>query len=364
MPASASGEPLPASLLTALDHDPFVLVCRVTGDALLVQHAMASALPDPLLADLVDAGTWVLADASFGCWRLAGLGEPTDAATLVRLADDYPLEAPDPVASAVAGTSPAAGSASLRLEGRAVAIVPARTSEADAEAALLDDDDLTAVPLLLEGHPLAETAFVVRGRDRHLLLAPGGLLERLPVGEPLYRLGPGPLFLPVGYRTRPRLPPSARRALFGAGDDVAVVALPDRAVAFDLRTRHPVWTLWAGPGPQLDLQLPPEIEAALADVDAQATPRPPEPEPEPAPQPPAGGLQRARELWKKLRSRAPEAPSAPRTWLNDALDAEFADDWARAAELHERHGDPLRAAHLYERAARRNGTRTSHRDSP
>ncbi len=362
--ASARGEPLPASLLTALDHDPFVLACRVTGGTLLVQHAMASALPDPLLADLVDAGTWVLADASFGCWRLVGLGAPADAATLVRLADDYPLETPDPTTSAVDGTSLAAAGASPRLAGRPVAIVPGRTGEADTDAALLDDDDLAAVPLLLEGHPLAETAFVVRGRDRHLLLAPGGLLERLPVGEPLYCLGPGPLFLPVGYRTRPRLPPSARRALFGAGDDIAVVALPDRAVAFDLRTRHPVWTLWAGPGPQLDLQLPPEIEAALADVDAQVAPRPPEPGGDPVPQPSADGRQRARGLWKRLRNHAPEAPSAPRTWLDDALDAEFADDWARAAELHERNGDPLRAAHLYERAARHPGTRTSRGDSP
>ncbi len=143
-----------------------------------------------------------------------------------------------------------------------------------------------------------------------------------------------------------------------------MVALPDRAVAFDLRTRHPVWTLWAGPGPQLDLQLPPEIEAALADVDAQVAPRPPEPGGDPVPQPSADGRQRARGLWKRLRNHAPEAPSAPRTWLDDALDAEFADDWARAAELHERNGDPLRAAHLYERAARHPGTRTSRGDSP
>ncbi len=352
--ASASGELLPASLLAALDHDPFVLVCRVTGDALLVQHAMASALPDLLLADLVDAGTWVLADASFGCWRLVGLGEPLDAAALVRLADDYSLEALDPTTSVMNSTSPAADSVSLRLEGRPVVIVPGRTSGVETDAALVDGDDLAALPLLLEGHPLAEIAFVVRGRDRHLLLAPGGLLERLPVGEPLYCLGPGPLFLPVGYRTRPRLPPTARQALFGAVADIAVVALPDRAVAFDLRTRQPVWTLWAGSGPDLDLQLPPETAAALADVDAQVTPQPPEPAL--APQPPAGGLQRARELWKRFRSPVPDTPSAPRTWRDDALDAELADNLVRAAELHERNGDPLRAAHLYERAARQNGT--------
>ncbi|WP_322779696.1 hypothetical protein [Frankia sp. Cas4] len=356
----ASGEALPASLLAALDHDPFVLVCRTTGDGLLLQHAMASALPDPLLADLVDAGTWVLADGSFGCWRLVGLGEPSDGAALVRLADGYRLEPPD-------RTIPVPDTTLLRLDGRLdgqpVAIVPGRTSGVDIAAALLDDDDLASVPPLLEGHPLAEIAFVVRGRDRHLLLAPGGLLERLPIGEPLYRLGPGPLFLPVGYRTRPRLPESARQALFGVVDDVAVVALPDRAVAFDLRARQPVWTLWAGPGPDLDLQLPPETVAALAEVDAQVTPRPPEvvpvAAPTPTPQLPAGGVQRARELWKRLRNRVPAAPSAPRTWLDDALEAELADNFVGAAALHERNGDPLRAAHLYERAARQNGTRIS-----
>ncbi|WP_322763360.1 hypothetical protein [Frankia sp. Cr2] len=367
----ASGEALPASLpmslLTALNRDPFMLVCRATGDGLLVQHAMASALPDPvladlLLADLVDTGTWVLADSSFGCWRLVGLGEPSDGAALVRLADGYPLEPPD-------RTIPVPDTTSLRLDGRLdgrpdgqpVAIVPGRTSGVDIAAALLDDADLAGVPPLLEGHPLAEIAFVVRGRDRHLLLAPGGLLERLPVGEPLYRLGPGPLFLPVGYRTRPRLPETARQALFGAVDDVAVVALPDRAVAFDLRARQPVWTLWAGPGPDLDLQLPPETVAALADVDAQVTPRPPEAVPvaAPTPQPPAGGVQRARELWKRLRNRVSAAPSAPRTWLDDALEAELADNLVGAAALHERNGDPLRAAHLYERAARQNGAPTS-----
>ncbi len=358
----ASGEALPAwlpmSLLTALDHDPFMLVCRATGDGLLVQHAMASALPDPLLADLVDTGTWVLADSSFGCWRLVGLGEPSDGAALVRLADGYRLESPDRTIPVPDSTSSRLDG---RLEGRPVAIVPGRTSGVDIAAALLDDADLAGVPPLLEGHPLAEIAFVVRGRDRHLLLAPGGLLERLPVGEPLYRLGPGPLFLPVGYRTRPRLPETARQALFGAVDDVAVVALPDRAVAFDLRARQPVWTLWAGPGPDLDLQLPPETVAALADVEAQVTPRLPEvvPVAAPIPQPPVGGVQRARELWKRLRNRVPDAPSAPRTWLDDALEAELADNLVGAAALHERNGDPLRAAHLYERAARQNGTRIS-----
>ncbi len=350
--SAASAEPLPASLLVALNHDPFVLLCRATGDRLLVQHAMASALPDPLLAGLVDADTWVLADGSFGCWRLVGLGEPMDAAALVRLVDGYRLEAPEQ-------TITAPGDTSLRLAGRPVAIVAGRTSGVDIDAALLDDDDLASIPPLLAGHPLAEIAVVVRGRDRHLLLAPGGLLERLPVGEPLYCLGPGPLFLPVGYRTRPRLPPTARRALFGVADDIAVVALPARAVAFDLHAREPVWTLWAGPGPELDLQLPPEAVAALADVDTQVTPRPPEPGPVSAPEPSASGWQRARELLKRVRNRAPEAPSAPRTWLDDALEAEFADNFVRAAELHERNGDPLRAAHLYERAARRNGARTS-----
>ncbi|MEV4516108.1 hypothetical protein AB0K00_45000, partial [Dactylosporangium sp. NPDC049525] len=41
-----------------------------------------------------------------------------------------------------------------------------------------------------------------------------------------------------------------------------------------------------------------------------------------------------------------------RDWRDDALAAEAAGDLKRAAEIHQSHHDLIRAAHLYERAAR------------
>src|SRR5262249_49552624 len=107
------------------------------------------------------------------------------------------------------------------------------------------------------GHPLAETALIVRGRNRHLLLAPGGLIERIPVGEPLYCWGPGPLYLPIGYRARPHLPEHARRALFPVDEHSAIVLLTDAALRFELDRREPVWMLWVGAAPTVDIELAP-----------------------------------------------------------------------------------------------------------
>jgi hypothetical protein len=354
---------LPASLLAALDRDPFTLACRAAAEptTLLVQHGWSSPLPDVHLAALVDADVWVLADAAFGCWRLRGLAEPVDGASLARLADGYPLGEADPAwpppDDGVEGIDGGFGGGVP--EGPQVRVTPARTTGVAVDAAMLDDADLACLPTLLEGQPLADIAMLARGRDRHLLLAPGGLLEPLPIGEPLYCLGPGPLYLPLGYRLRPRLPTAARRALFGADAGIAVVALPEEALAFDLSSPVPVWTLWAGPPPRIDVQLPPTALDALVAVDALVTPQP---APEPAPEAgelgrtgqPPGGHGHGRHLLTRFGSRhtATGAGAGPRTWRDDAWDAERSGDLVRAAELHERHDDPLRAAHLYERAAR------------
>src|SRR5262249_6051386 len=81
---------VPASLLAALDRDPFILVCRRPADGLLVRHGFASPLPDRALATLAGDegatppapepdpthGTLVFADASHGCARLHPLRDP------------------------------------------------------------------------------------------------------------------------------------------------------------------------------------------------------------------------------------------------------------------------------------------------
>ncbi|MCA1672368.1 MAG: hypothetical protein LC799_09255, partial [Actinobacteria bacterium] len=314
-----------------------VLACRPVGERLLVQHPLASPLPDSQLARLAEShpagGTWILAGPGWGCARLVAHGELCDGAALVRLDDTYQLVDlnPGPPEQAAGPAEPPAPP--LRL-------VRSRTRGVDVDAILLDDTDLACLPALLEGQPLADIALLVRGRDRHLLLAPGGLLERLPIGEPLYCLGPGLLYLPLGYRTQPLLPPSARSALFPTDTDTAIVLQPDVALAFSLQGRQPVWTLWAGEAPLLDPQLPPAAHDTLAEVDrlvAQpTTPATPTPTHRPG-----------------ITDRRPIRPPTPaRSWWTEALELEAAGDLAGAAQLHEQHNQLLRAAHLYERAAR------------
>lgn len=313
---------LPAALLSSLARDAQLTICRPAGDSgnLLVQYGMGVPLHDDLLAGLIGDQAWVLSNGPLGCHVMESAGTFTDSVSCVRLADSYALRSltPSPDDQPVL---PELRIARERTYGRSV------------DAILLTSADLDAVALLLEGHPLGESAQLIRGRDRHLLVAPGGVLEQLPVGDSLYCIGPGPLYLPLGYGIRPRLPSSARRALFTADAQTAVVLLPTVMLQFDVDHKDPVWTLWAGPPPVIDLQLPEGALASLGKVGMASA---------------AGAGQAARE------QRAP-AINVIRTWLDEALDAEFRGELARAAELHERHGDPVRAAHLYARAAEETG---------
>jgi len=333
---SASRGQVPGGLLLALSRDARMTVCRRTGQNgnLLIQYGMAPALLDHLLAGLVRAESWLLSRGSLGCRSVETVDGFIDSTSLLRLADSFPLHSQEPVAD-----DPVPQLPQLR-------VVRTRTTGRDVDALLLGTDDLGTVSLLLEGHPLAESAHLVRGRDRHLLLAPGGLLESLPIGEALYCWGPGPLYLPVGFATRPQLPPSARRALFDAGERTAVVLLPNLRVHFDLTTRVPVWTLWTGPPPPVEAALPTEALVELADGMG----------PTPAGQglDGAGSASEQRPSEGDRRKRGVQHAGRMRTgtWLDDALEAELAGRLVRAAELHERHGDPVRAAHLFERAAR------------
>jgi hypothetical protein len=333
---AAGAAALPPSFLAALDQDPVLLPCRPVGERLLVQHPLASPLPDAQLARLAEsdpaAGSWVLAGAGRSCSRLVPRGAWCDGAGLVRLDDNYQLVdmAPAPGEQAAAPAEPPAPA--LRL-------VRSRTTGVVVDAILLDDAELACLPALLEGQPLADIALLVRGRSWHLLLAPGGLLERLPLGEPLHCIGPGLLYLPVGYRTQPLLPPAARSALFGADASRAIVVQPDVALRFALEGREPVWTLWAGEPPPVDHQLPPSAHDALAEVDRLV-----------APPPAAGATTPTRLTGTEPLPRRPAAPT--RNWWDEAFALEQAGHLAEAAKLHEQHNQLRRAAHLYERAAR------------
>ncbi|WP_274564236.1 hypothetical protein [Streptomyces spiramyceticus] len=332
---------LPAGFLDALHRDPFTLLCRRVGgeDTVLMQYRQGSALSDGPLLELAERGVWLLSGSEFGCARLERLGEPLDGGALVELAADYPLQD--------VGASPDwADDAPTAPEAPRLTVVPARTSGATVDATLLDGTQLDTVRMMLEGHPLADAVQVVTGRDQHLLLAAGGLLERLPLGEPLHCTGPGPLYIPLGFRTEPLLPPSALEALFEPDADRAVVLTAHAALVFDLTRRRPAWTLWVGPLPEPDLQLPDEAEAVLRVVDERLTPKP---KPRPA-EPPR--LRQAQPPGSRPRHAGTGSSRRPRHWRDTALDAEFAGDLVRAAEIHEHNGDALRAANLYERAAR------------
>jgi hypothetical protein len=358
---AASGGPMPPAILTALDHDPSALACRRAGPALLIQHQMASALPDHQLARLAEQdsadGRWVLASAEFGCFRLSdvGGGELRDGAELVRLADTYELTGPVPgwadegvsAADALDASDSSGAVADAGPDRPELRLVRAVTRGATIDAVLLDDADLACVPALLEGQPLADVALLAPGRDHHLLVAPGGLLESLPVGEALYRIGPGPLYLALGHRLQPSLPPTARQTLFGADGDTAIVIVrSDSALAFDLTACQPVWRLWAGPVPLIDQQIPRDAVDALLEVERLTTPPPEAPRP-------AEESRTTTSRFRELFGRHTE--EHPRTWRDDAWDAERAGEFTRAAEIHETNDDYRRAAHLWEIAAREGG---------
>jgi hypothetical protein len=329
-------EALPGGLLSALRDDPFCLVCRPAGEALLIGHGTASPLSDRSLTRLVGAaggGTWLLAAPPDGCARVTWEGEPMDAVALVRRGPAHALtglDASQPYAEP-------AGRPSLP-EPRPLTVVPGGTRAAAVDAVLLNDADLDCLPLLLAGDPLADIAFLIRGAGRHLLAAPGGLLTDLPVGEPLTCVGPGSLYLPTGWRLDPPVGPAARAVLFEPDAETAQVVLRDARLGYRLDAAQPLWRLWAGPVPDLDPQLP---RSALADLEQAAREIG-----EPAPVP-----ERPRSLLSRLRGPRPAEPAGAAEWRRQAHQAELARDYVAAAQLYARHSEPLRAARMWERDA-------------
>lgn len=336
---SSERRPIPPALLTAATRIPLSVVCRPVRDPLgdtrlLIQYRMTAPLPDHQLAVLNRAGTWVLADAAFGCWRLEPVNGYQPAAALVVPTASFAILDQQPLGEYADTTPPV-----LRL-------VPARRPGQRVDAVLLDSTELRTVPLLLAGHPLAEIAIIVEGADHHLLLAPGGILEDLAIGLSLTCIGPGPLYIPLGRGLSPHLPPAARRNLFQADSDHAIVILDGHALRFFLNGRRPAWYLWATVPPQVSTQLPAGTATALRALEQQPA--------EVAQRP--GGEQGSSAVPQP--SHLPEAPEQIEqpeqldTWRAEALNAELTGDLRRAAQLHRRHNEPLRAARLFERAAR------------
>jgi FtsH ternary system domain X7 len=337
----AAADTLPEALLAALAEDPFTLVCRPVERTLLIAYGTASPLSDRTLSRMVAARgdtTWLLAPLPDGCARVTWAGEPLEAAGLVQLGPPHELIDID-------GTQPYTEPAAT-ADGpvpQALTLVPAVAHSAPVDAMLVDDADLGCLPLLLAGDPLADTAVFVRGNGRHLLTAPGGLLTELAVGEPLTCIGPGSVYVPLGYRLDPPVGPAARAALFQPDARIAQVVLRDTRLGYDLDTAEPLWRLWAGPVPELDLQL---SRAALADLDQAAAeigdpPRTPD-------------RPRSRSRLSHLLSQPAPPQDDPTAWRAQARQAERERDFVTAAQLYTRHNEPLRAARMWERDAAEN----------
>jgi hypothetical protein len=327
---------LPSLLLAALQDDPFTLVCRSVDQALLIGYATASPLPDRALARLATAAgdeSWLIAGPPDGCARISWLGQPLDATNFVRLAPAHALTDLD-------GNQPYAESSEEARppKPRPLTLVRA-TGQASVDAVMLDNADLECLPLLLAGEPLADVAFLIRGIGRHLLSAPGGLLSEIAVGTPLTCVGPGGIYLPVGYRLDPPVGPRARASLFQPDEQTAQVVLPDARLIYDIGAREPLWTLWAGPLPVLNPELP---RLAAADIEQLAL------------EEDDRTLDRVKQRSSRLTTflRRPATPALdPSDWREEAFQAERQRNYGTAAQLYAQNNEPLRAARMWEREA-------------
>lgn len=333
----------PRTLLLALARLPDTVVARPAAAAepgaalagLLIDLRCQLPAAAALLGGLVPAGeAWLLAAADAGAWRILPRGPALDGLALLapdRLAIAPPLTPDD---TALPGAIPLP-----------VALVPDPGSAAGAaDAVLLDDADLAWTRRFLMARPAtAETAFLLPGPGRHLLLAPGGLLERLPFGVALRRVGAEPLLLEQGQRFHPPLPAAARARLLGAGEGevVAVARTGGGALfagRFALAAARPAWLLWLAEPPPVAAGLAGAAAERLAALAARIDRERPQPEPE-------GG--RRLPLLRRWLRRAEGRDDL----LRRALALEAAGRLVAAAELLEQAGEPVRAARLYERAA-------------
>lgn len=337
-----SGARPPRTLLNALARLPETAVTRPVAATPAASGAPLRGLlvdircqPPPaaaMIAGLVpEDEAWLLGAADLGCWRIGCRGAAMDGLALL-----VPEGLPAAVAPLPAEAAPLPAAVPLAMR-----LVPdPATGFGVPDAVLLADDELAWTRRFLMARPgVAETAFLLPGPERHLLLAPGGLLERVPFGIPLRRFGDQPLLLEQGQRFFPPLPEAAHSALFAAGpDELVVVARADAATLFVARYAlaglHPAWQLWLAEPPPVATGISGAAARRLAAL-AERFPLPPA-----APGPIVSRLRRLR---GRDDSRADK--------LRQAMALEIAGRFVAAAELLEQAGEPLRAARLYERAA-------------
>ncbi len=335
---------IPEAFLHSLTRLPFVAVARPAGlnhsddagrSGLLVDIRHAVPLSSSLVAALVPKGEqWLLGGPEVGHWRIRVLGRAGDAAEMIQAPTG-----PDAAAlSPVLPESPHHTEIELRL-------VPRRPLPGHPDGLLVDDHELGWTQDLLMGKPLAESVFLAFGPGRHLLLAPGGLLESMPFGIPLRRIDSGGLLVQEGRALFPPLPEAARAHAFPC-DAEELIALTVgaaegdlHAIRFRLDQLVPIWQLWIGEPPPVESGVSSEVARKVQAL-AEAL-RPPE---------------KTQSLWDRV---APIIPMPDRKrkqvdrdqLLRKALALEHAGRYAEAAQRMEKIGELAAAGRLYERAA-------------
>lgn len=200
------------------------------------------------------------------------------------------------------------------------------------EAIALDEQDLDRLRRLLRTRPLGEQVFLLPGPKRVLLTGPPETLRGIPFGIPLWRCGPGGLFLELGLDLFPPLPTPARKRIFNLNAQNVVVLTARQAYSFQLKNLRPAWVLWAGDGPR--------IEDGLSETTADLLSR--------FQQVPVHATQKDSAPASNLG--LPEDPRPE--FLRQAQHAQLLGDLRGAAELLEKANELRAAARLWEQAAR------------
>lgn len=319
------------ALLQALQALPSTRVARPVGRAdqgLWVDVGHQPPVVAVQAAALVPAGEWwVLGSRTLGPWRVQSTGQALDATVLL--------------------TSPVVEEIQVRAGNRPrlprplpISLVKLPYGCPPWDGVLLDNLELNWLARFLVGRPLAERAVILPGPGVFLLLAPGGLLERVPFGVGLERIGPGGLFLAHGLALYPALPEAARQKVFQLKEGELTVLTEAGCWRFELGQQVPVWTLWAGTAPEVKAGLSARAEKLLTAARSL-----PEPEGSILPSLPLPEF--------ALRPSVPTGTTVDRMQrlLQDALEAELRGDLLTAAGKLEQAGELERAGRLYERAA-------------
>ncbi len=333
---SAAGR-LPGPAVAALTDLPHTVVCREAG-RVLIDVRFALPVDDRQLTAEVPAGqSWIIGGADSGAWRITSRGPAVTPALA--------LAVPAPPALAEADGQAAGAHAAGPQPGRPapdhttpVRVIPMTRPDGRADAVLLDDAELGRLRRFLARSTLADTAFLVLGPGRHLLTEPAGLLEPVPFGVPLHRIGPGGLYLEAGHTLDPPVPLTARPELFRLDGESIVVICTDGSWRLALSAMRPAWCLWAGEMPEAESGLSEHGRELLARLSPFEVP--------------------AAAVAAAAGTAGQSGPVLARGQLLDEAERlEQRGKLAEAARRLEESGELYRAALLYERAARESAER-------